>query len=521
MLHVLSVPKGAMFVGWFTGGGQFKEYPSSVTTHYVNWEDIALFFPLPGAPSIGSQEIEAGWLAQGAEQFGQKDVEQISLDGNVIPYNYFNAHAPKSPSMLYRSPTAQEYFSISVSQGSTSLVLWLSAIVPWMGSYDVVKDYVGRVGTDTVTHSWRATTCVQWLRSNVVVAFTNFAQLDSSTGYSLSVRYLKFSDDFKKYIPVNLSLAMSKETRSYTGSALMDAIAKSVLGDSILRTPTLDSASLGFKTVSVGYDQIIPPFKIEDRTDIFKGELNPVWGDLAYDCYSQIQLWNSNGLAYGKDMVLITRAARDLVRVAKSLMLRKDLPGTAKSLADLFLSFRYGWCLTAKDTISLLQADYERAYPQGRCKRSSSYSYFRNGVTITARMSVFCRPYSDCVSELAGFLSMMDFDFSLENLWDLVPWTFVIDWVVNVGDLLNRFDMLGNMDKFSIFLTGQTLKATTVVTASQIEQLRSMSGTVTAKYYKRVYGPDVIPPSLASSRNSDQKFNHWLEGSALAIQRIR
>jgi hypothetical protein len=301
------------------------------------------------------------------------------------------------------------------------------------------------------------------------------------------------------------------------------AVETPVRGTSVTKTPSAASVRTIYcerMDEPNPFSKEIRPFKFLEYTDVFRGKLNPVWGDLAYDCYSQIQLWDSNGLAYGRDLSRITIAVRDLVKSAKSILRLRSPKAAAKQMADLFLSFRYGWSLTCKDTLSLLEMDYERAYPHGRCKRSSSFTYFRDGVTITARMAIYCRPYSNCISELAGFLQMIDLEITAENIWDLIPYSFVVDWVVNVGGLLDRLDILSKLDSFDIFLTGRSLKASTSLAADKIWQLSSCAGTVLARYYKRDYTSDVFPPSLASSRLFNQNYSHWLEGSALAVQRL-
>jgi hypothetical protein len=136
-------------------------------------------------------------------------------------------------------------------------------------------------------------------------------------------------------------------------------------------------------------------------------------------------------------------------------------------------------------------------------------------------MSVYCLPYSNNISQLAGFLQSIDLELTAENIWDLIPYSFVVDWVIDVGGLLERLDLIAQIDRFNIFISGQTLQVATPVDLSQIVGFQSIVGNVHASYYKRVYTTEPIAPSLISSRNSDQKFNHWLEASALAVQRVR
>jgi len=264
----------------------------------------------------------------------------------------------------------------------------------------------------------------------------------------------------------------------------------------------------------------IPQFEAFEGK-FFPQDLSPDrWGDLASDCYSQIKCWDGNAAAYLRDSVMSVRAAKDTVALARSLIGSKNPVTIAKSLASLFLSFRYGWCLQAKDTASLIALDFDRAYPHGLAKRSASRTYERNGVPVVARMGVYFQPYSTKISELAGFLRSIDLDLTLENIWDLVPLSFVVDWFTGFGDLLDRMDQMSEVDSYDIRQTGLSVKTTKSLIYRQTSGRTDWHGRISATYYKRSYLALPIQPSLTSYRTSNQKFDHWLEGTALVVQRL-
>jgi len=522
MLHVLDVPKGTKFFEFTRLGGSITAAGSSVPTHWAYASSIMLLIPYPGKRTVGSYEIDCGWIANTADHNGQKDVEQLDLDGIIVPKRYWSSLSPfatATDNLL--SPNAATFMVTTIKRAATTRVRRFSHILPYMGTVGTDSSMVG-VDSNRVTHPWMAVVGAKWLGTRLVYCIQRTMRVDAPATDPIYVDCYKFSDDWTMMVQWQLQLGKTGSAL-YGWQALLTAVENDVRGSALLKTPSLSTLSYAWETTvdfAPTKADIIDQFKIPDRTYVFRGELNPVWGDLAYDCYNQIQLWGNNGLAYLRDIAGITSAARSLIGVAKNLLGSKNFMAVSKELAGLFLSIRYGWCLTTKDTLSLVDADYERAYPQGRCKRSSAYTYFRNGYTITSRMAVYCRPYADCVSELAALVNMFDLDFTLENIWDMVPLSFVVDWVANVGDVLDRLDTLGEMEQFSIFLTGKTLKVETTLAVDEIRQLTSMSGNVSAKYYKRAYTTDVTLPSLASSRVANQKFNNWLEGSALVIQRL-
>lgn len=264
----------------------------------------------------------------------------------------------------------------------------------------------------------------------------------------------------------------------------------------------------------------VPHFEsFEDK--FFPQDLNPdSWGDLASDCYSQIQCWDGNAAAYFRDSLLLVPAAKSTISSVKAVLSGGNPVQVAKSLASLFLSFRYGWCLQARDTMSLLAIDFDRAYPLGLARRSTSRSYYRNGVPVTARMGVYFNPFSDKLTELGGFLRAVDLDFTLENIWDLVPLSFVVDWFTGLGDLFERMDQMAQLDSFGIRLIGRSLKTAKSLVYQKTSGRTDWHGIVTAVYYKRQYQTEPIQPSLISYRNPNQNFDHWLEGTALIVQRL-
>lgn len=523
MLHVLDVPKGARFMTVSVTSGQLCEAPGKVVNYYNQFIHLALLFPYPGAPVTFSQLYDPGFLQQGDTHGNLKDVEHLDFHGALCPRAMFDDLGPKDPDRPYLSPTHKVFFKTHVkTPRGLETDEWYSLFCPYLATLGSTRDLVASQTVGGVLYPWRSSVGVFWPLTTLGCLVYASDRTDLNTSFTVSYRCWKFSDDFTSVIVWSNSRLVKGTYRRESWEALIEEVRMSVIADAILRTPSTLCSTASYqywKTpgVSIG---TLPDMNLE-RGRVFRGELNPVWGDLAYDCYSQIQLWDGNGLAYGRDLTLITKAMRDLVVSAKALFLSKAPAKALKSLADLFLSFRYGWSLTCKDTLSLLLMDYDRAYPMGRCKRSSSYTYYRNGYAIEARMSVYCMPYSSSISELAGFLQMIDLEITAENIWDLIPYSFVVDWVVNVGDLLDRLDMIAQLDRFNILLTGQTLKVAAPVDLSKIEGLQNMVGTAYATYYKRVYTTDTITPSLISSRDSTGKFNHWIEGSALVLQRVR
>jgi len=331
---------------------------------------------------------------------------------------------------------------------------------------------------------------------------------------------VRFSNDFTSggsaSGTIQSALPASATWQEYLAEAENAALAV------LLALPTQTAlATLGARKLTYDSGLIPVPVSINvSKEQVFPEDLNPVWGDLFAGCYSQIQLWDGNGYAYGRDLVGISKAAKATIGIFRSLVGSKDPATFTKSVADLFLSFRYGWCLTVKDTLALNRIDVDRAYPNGNCKRSQSYTYQRNGVYVIARAAVYCNPVSNSTSALDGFLKAVDFDLTLENLWDLVPLSFVVDWFTGLGDFFDRIDLCTQVDSFNVMLCGKSIKTTRYLGPDLAPDLSNMVGSAVCSYYIRKYQSDPVYPSLISYRNSNQKFDHWLEGGALVVQRL-
>lgn len=46
----------------------------------------------------------------------------------------------------------------------------------------------------------------------------------------------------------------------------------------------------------------------------------------------------------------------------------------------------------------------------------------------------------DMFSRIMAYMASFGFNpFRLSNYWNAIPWTFVVDWVVDIGDLLDKY----------------------------------------------------------------------------------
>ncbi|DAD50652.1 maturation protein [ssRNA phage SRR6960799_6] len=517
MVTLLSVSQGTRVLSFGVLGRSFTYNQQSLIFRGN------LIVAVPGAGNMSSKEVDLGFLSQGAEHLGQKDVEHLDADGSLWAKGFETGSPTVYPGDgVLKSVFGIPYNTVPVSRGSTQSTYYPQLFLGTSGSVGVTAFHQLRWEYNKPLLDSYFTLMASWFRPRAL--FMGYSNENSDTikyGTSVYGTIYLFSDDWTKFGSINFGAQYKKVPAGVNWQDILTLASDDLYKKSLEITPaTLSTRIFGLNRSSTAdIDSIHLPAL--SREGLFPEDLNPSWGDLAADCYSQIQLWGGNGSAYVRDFLGMGQSAKSTIALVRDIFVAKNPIAAAKDIAGIFLSFRYGWMLTAKDTCSLVASDYDRLYLNGRVKRSSSRSYARNGTRVVARCSVYCRPYSNCVSDLDRWLKLMDFDMTLENLWDFVPLSFVVDWFTGLGDVLNRMDLWGKLEEFDIFLTGRSIKTSVILTDRDFPTANAV-GAVFATYYKREYTTEPIKPSIASYQagSTPSGFNHWLEATSLVVQRL-
>lgn len=251
------------------------------------------------------------------------------------------------------------------------------------------------------------------------------------------------------------------------------------------------------------WDQVFPP------TDRYVR-----WGELASDAYNSVPFFSSNGVAYGLDLLSLRRDALQTLELIQSFGTTGKL---AKQSANLFLSFYYGWRLLAADTQELFDAYEKAAHSRNFLNRATSRrSWSAHGATYLAVLQCYYHRYAR-LSRVDQFILQNDLALTPENLWDLVPFSFVVDWFTGIGqvleDLSNYYTF---MQAHEVVCTGRSIKATKRISASLLGP--GLAGELTISYYNRDYVSHAIDPTFRFS-NSVNPLDHFIEGSALIVSK--
>lgn len=231
------------------------------------------------------------------------------------------------------------------------------------------------------------------------------------------------------------------------------------------------------------------------------------WGELNYRALADIDAFSSNGIAYLSDMAKFVDTVKDSLALLKGKV-------DPKALSSAYLSVKYGWLNTIRDTGELLNA----LNPRSRRKRSTTavsladvpFGTQRNQVTI------YYDPRDQVFDDLYETLRYFDLLPSGENLWDLVPMSFVVDWFVSIGPILGRIDIADRIQHLALKYGFRTTKTVQDFPASVVAP--GTTGHVNVTRYVRSLSRDFDFPLFVTKDPS--YMNHVVEGSALIIQRL-
>lgn len=237
------------------------------------------------------------------------------------------------------------------------------------------------------------------------------------------------------------------------------------------------------------------------------------FGDLAHEASKDTQSNTVNMIAFLRDL------RRPLEMIPKLRNLK-----SLKGLSNNYLSVEYGLLPTIDDIKSIVRS-LKSAKPY-----YDSHGFATYGASKTQEVTVGSTDYSllqriklavgkdDTLTKgIVNRVEDMGFLLDLETIWDLIPYSFVVDWLVDVGDLLARIDSTNRIDRLNIKYATMSLKHVSTIHVKSSSYF-PYYGTIDVVHYQRWATVNCPVPPL-SLQPSFQDFNHWLESAALIVQR--
>lgn len=260
-----------------------------------------------------------------------------------------------------------------------------------------------------------------------------------------------------------------------------------------------------------------------------------VRGQLAERATRECRRVNANTLATAKEVLLLPWEVNDLIQALLGLARVTRNPGRLiQAIGNLRLSLKWGLPLTVRDgqeistaIMSKMDEEYNKL-PYHFC-RSGRYVNCHGRAAIAncdVKYRTYVKVYYNLVDSREAELARPLFDINLlsfTNAWDLIPYSFVVDWFVNVeaklrvlDDLLYRESfqtMLGSVisDRYEVKLTPDAMK-------SLLND--DVAGEVSLKYYRRRCHWDYVPLPIFPTASSSLGFTQFFDGATLIIQRM-
>ena len=228
------------------------------------------------------------------------------------------------------------------------------------------------------------------------------------------------------------------------------------------------------------------------------------WSRLASKAYASVSLnTGSNGIAYGLDYLRMYEQVERFV----SGMLSSD-PLTA--VANTYLGTHYGWELTVADTKELLKVFNSSI----SIKDWKLCQAAENGAIYT----VYANRDEAITSVVKQILQKLDLALDMSIVWDLTPYSFVVDWILPIGDYLTQLDNYYTVQsEYKPVCVIQTVKNRARYRNSMLD---IYDGDLYLESYIRLVSTSLILPSFEESFSPVGALSHSVEAGALLISNL-
>lgn len=447
------------------------------------------------------------WMAQGKGPFHENHVKHHVSDGeiNYSPHSQFMTEAPTN--------IFPDQVAIPVLGRSTKVLVPLGY---FEGSGYAAHCPSGSYGTGT-RHYLMSFTEGLWIityavAGNVSSQISGWYQTIITSATSIAPSMARFQKE-TRYLDRLQNVGLDMHHRLTYGQL----------------KPLMPSFDVGFK--GSGYGDIfyidnkhwMTPFEIREYTSQVCSTLpmgeeylpEKHFGELANDACKKLNANDVNMLEFLRDI----RHPRKMIPKLRNLRHLKDI-------ANGYLTIHYGLLPTISDLKRIVKA-----------AQKAKHSTNRAGQTITSKSHLATKEIDNikfsleqhaklCIENVdEGFRALINTVESvgiaptLNNIWELIPYSFVVDWFVGVSDFLDRVDGIHRLLRYPIQystlskkrLAHVTFKATAGTPVTGYIQLR--------RYHRWTTVRSPLPP-LSLQESADPQ-SHWLEGSALIIQRAK
>lgn len=303
------------------------------------------------------------------------------------------------------------------------------------------------------------------------------------------------------------------------------------------------NGSIGRLTSGFGYPKFSDGHLVAPVSIIDPGDLSALRTEVSTACLSNIGKADSNlyeSLAQADKALSLLPS---LFKNAYGIVSQSRFQSKAKQAGSAYLAVRYGLLPIMNDVESIMKGlekltgkvrrtyrsqgsisgtrvDVNNNYPWAgifNCKQT-----FTHSETVTVRAMSLCEYYASVMSNI-GFTTK-----GLLTLpWELVPYSFVVDWFVNVGDVLGALVPDANMTQLGSCLvekremvTNYDLISLSCTSGYSISSHVTGNCARSVKTYSRT--PGALSPGLVVK--SDFRFHNLtraMDAIGLLVQKLR
>lgn len=301
-----------------------------------------------------------------------------------------------------------------------------------------------------------------------------------------------------------------------------------------------------FRTSQAAIDSLI------DRYDNPTQAGPMYWGSLCERAAASVRSLDLNGLAFLKDSIDLTKAIYHFIdkgpiisggEVVSRLGTRiSSLRHAARQSASTYLGYHYGTRLMVKDltevdlALAELKSQAKNLFQRASASEEAILStapiaYLSGPLTWTRRVNATLRSFSDpllhtvegtkaALDQLKDRVMRAGYELdllpSLSNIWDLIPFSFVVDWFLPIGDRLATLETKGYMSTLPLILVcyTQIFEFDTAYTHPLPDW--ECSGRLHHRIYVRKCDDQFVLPTLVGrGQGSFKAHQHIVEASAL------
>lgn len=260
--------------------------------------------------------------------------------------------------------------------------------------------------------------------------------------------------------------------------------------------------------------------------------LMPASGDFlaARDAVESFRLLAINGIAFIKDLMALKSFLDPVLRIIRK-------PTSPKAWAQLLLWWKYGVKLGSSDCKAILKVfiQTKRLHKSLAHYRKSRLSYqTRYGTSIVdvqpntffvwakcrSNARVRAKPvFPSCMDSLDMLVNDMNIRLSATNMWDLIPFSFVVDWFINIGDICANIDYSADLVNLKLkdYVRSSKCFGDLVDTAFLNTEF-NLFGSLYLESYTR--GPSNFLPHAPIGLGAPTFINHTWEGFLILLSKV-